>query len=50
MKKIAAKLFAYWVDRKNQKWINNPLEAQQKNLSFWCLALKTQPLARITFL
>tara|TARA_A200000159_G_scaffold162432_1_gene186360 strand:- start:150 stop:1631 length:1482 start_codon:yes stop_codon:yes gene_type:complete len=34
MKKIAAKLFAYWVDRKNQKWINNPLEAQQKTLKF----------------
>ena len=33
MKKIAAKLFAKWVHRKNQKWIDNPLESQEKTMA-----------------
>ena len=33
MKKIAARLFAKWVHRKNQKWIDNPLESQEKTMA-----------------
>ena len=33
MKKSAAKLFAKWVHRKNQKWIDNPLESQEKTMA-----------------
>ncbi len=34
MKAFAAKLFAAWVHRKNQKWIQNPLAAQQKTFHY----------------
>ena len=43
MKKIAAKLFAKWVHRKNQKWIDNPLESQEKTRAYLVAkARKTQ--------
>ena len=43
MKKIAAKLFAKWVHRKNQKWIDNPLESQEKTRDYLVAkARKTQ--------
>ena len=29
MKKLAARLFARWVHKKNQRWIQNPLKAQE---------------------
>ena len=32
MKRFAARLFARWVHRKNQKWIRNPHESQRKTL------------------
>ena len=30
LKKIATKIFATIIHHKNQKWINNPVETQQK--------------------
>lgn len=33
MKRFAAQLFAKWVHRKNQKWIQNPHQAQDQTLS-----------------
>jgi len=43
MKKIAAKLFAKWVHRKNQKWIDNPLESPEKTRAYLVAkARKTQ--------
>ena len=32
IKSIGAKIYAFWSDRKNSKWIKNPLEAQEKVL------------------
>ena len=29
MKKLAARLFARWIHKKNQRWIQNPLKAQE---------------------
>lgn len=34
MKIFAAKLFSKWVHRKNQKWIDNPLESQEKTRAY----------------
>ena len=34
IKKIAAKIFANLIHKKNQKWIKNPLSAQQKTFEF----------------
>lgn len=34
MKALAAKLFAAWVHKKNQKWIQNPLVAQEKTFRY----------------
>jgi hypothetical protein len=32
IKSIGAKIYAFWSNRKNSKWIKNPLEAQEKVL------------------
>ena len=34
MKKIAAKLFAKFIVWKNKKWIENPINAQEKTLKY----------------
>ena len=34
IKKFAAKIFANYIHKKNQKWINNPLSAQQKTFDY----------------
>jgi len=34
IKKIGAKIFANYIHKKNQKWINNPLSAQQKTFDY----------------
>jgi hypothetical protein len=34
IKKIGAKIFANYIHQKNQKWIKNPLSAQQKTFDY----------------
>jgi hypothetical protein len=41
IKKFAAKIFANYIHKKNQKWINNPLSAQQKTFDYLIQKAKT---------
>ena len=41
IKKFAAKIFANYIHKKNQKWINNPLSAQQKTFNYLIQKAKT---------
>ena len=45
-KKFAAKIFANYIHKKNQKWINNPLSAQQKTFNYLIQKAKTTDFGR----
>ena len=46
IKKIGAKIFAKFIHHKNQKWIKNPLYAQQKTFDFLIQKAKSTDFGR----
>ena len=46
IKKIGAKIFANYIHQKNQKWIKNPLSAQQKTFDYLIQKAKSTDFGR----